>query len=234
MLVDTDLISAAVGLLLTLMVFSYLIKDNALFRIAIYIFIGVASGYAATVIVYYVLLPKLDVFSSDDPIRLIFFGAVPLLLGVLVLAKLFSPRVSWIGNLAMALLVGVGAATVIGGAVLGTVIPQFRAAVNAFDVSRASDAAGRMLVFLEGSVMLLGTVLTLAAFHFGARRAADGTPRRNRVIEVLAWLGRIFIAITLGALFAGVYMSALTAMIERLHFVIIDFPSVIRQLLTGS
>ena len=42
----------------------------------------------------------------------------------------------------------------------------------------------------------------------------------DRVFEWIAWVGRIFIAITLGVLFAGVYMSALTAMIERLGFVI--------------
>jgi hypothetical protein len=65
--------------------------------------------------------------------------------------------------------------------------------------------------------MFLGTVLTLASFHFSAGRAADGTPKRNSVIEGIAWAGRIFIAITLGALFAGVYMAALTAMIERLN-----------------
>jgi hypothetical protein len=82
--------------------------------------------------------------------------------------------------------------------------------------------------------MLVGTVFTLAAFHFSAGRAADGTPKRFPIIEGLAWAGRIFIAITLGALFAGVYMASLTAMIERLNFILIDFPSVIRQLLTGS
>ncbi len=81
--------------------------------------------------------------------------------------------------------------------------------------------------------MLVGTVFTLAAFHFSAGRAADGTPKRQPLIEAAAWVGRIFIAITLGALFAGVYMAALTAMIERLHFIIIDFPSVIQKLLIG-
>ena len=54
-----EIISALVGFLLTLMVFSYLIGDNPLFRIAVYLFIGVSSGYAATVIVHYVLLPGL-------------------------------------------------------------------------------------------------------------------------------------------------------------------------------
>ena len=75
--------------------------------------------------------------------------------------------------------------------------------------------------------MLLGTGLTLAAFHFSAGRAADGTPKRLRLLEGLAWVGRLFIAITLGALFAGVYMASLTAMIERLSSII----NFIRQLI---
>ena len=73
---------------------------------------------------------------------------------------------------------------------------------------------------IEGVVMLAGTVLTLAYFQFGAKRSADGAVKRNGILEMLAWLGRIFIAVTFGALFAGVYMAALTAMIERLSSVI--------------
>jgi hypothetical protein len=75
--------------------------------------------------------------------------------------------------------------------------------------------------------MFFGTVLTLASFHFSARRSADGTPQRNSILERITWLGRIFIAITFGVLFAGVYMAALTAMIERLSSVI----NFIRQLI---
>ena len=64
--------------------------------------------------------------------------------------------------------------------------------------------------------MLGGTALTLIYFQFSARRAPDGSVKRNVILEVLAWGGRIFIAITFGVLFAGVYMAALTAMLERL------------------
>ena len=46
-----EVISAVVGFFLTVMIFSYLIGDNPLFRIAVYLFVGVASGYAAAVIV---------------------------------------------------------------------------------------------------------------------------------------------------------------------------------------
>jgi hypothetical protein len=209
-----ELISTLIGLILTLMVFSYLIGDNLLFRLAINLFIGVASGYAVVVVFSSVLLPKLRVLSLDNPVQL-GLGLVPFVLGITLFAKL-SPRTAGIGSFAMALLVGVGAATALSGAVIGTLIPQARSAMDAF-------TSPVFLHWLQGAVMLLGMVLTLAYFQFSARRLADGTVRRNIAFESLAWLGRIFIAITFGVLFAGVYMAALTAMIERLssipHFV---------------
>ena len=212
-----DFLAAIFGLLFTLMVFSYLLRDNPLFRIAVYIFVGVSSGYAATVIWHHVLVPKL--FEPLlDPNQLVLL-IVPLILSFSLLAKL-SPRISWMGSFAMALLVGVGAASALGGAVLGTLIPQARAAMDAFDFRSAANASDAFFGLLNGVIMLVGTVFTLGYFHFTGERAPDGTPRRNRVFEWIAWIGRIFIAITFGVLFAGVYMAALTAMIERLGFLI--------------
>ena len=215
MTIDLELISALIGLVLTLMVFSYLIGDNPLFRIAIYLFIGAASGYAAAVIVQTVLIPKLlQSIATLNPLTIL-----PFIFGLSLLAKL-SPRTSWIGNFAMAVLVGVGTAAAVGGALLGTLMPQSQAAIDNFDVLAAANLGEAASRLLQGVIMLGGTVFTLASFHFSAGRAADGVSRRNRILEGIAWVGRIFIAITFGVLFAGVYMSALTAMIERLSFVI--------------
>jgi hypothetical protein len=221
---NIDLLSALIGLILTLMIFSYLIGDNPLFRIAVYLFIGVASGYAATVIWHYVLVPKLfQPLATSDPSQLL-LTIFPLMFSISLLAKL-SPRISWIGSFAMAVLVGVGAAAALGGALLGTLMPQLQASIDAFDFRAAGG--NPLLTLFEGTVMFFGTVLTLASFHFSARRSADGTPQRNSILERITWLGRIFIAITFGVLFAGVYMAALTAMIERLSSVI----NFIRQLI---
>jgi hypothetical protein len=210
-----ELISALIGLILTLMVFSYLIGDNPLFRIAVYLFIGVASGYAASVVWQTLLFPKLSqLLITFNPLSII-----PMILGLSVLAKLF-PRISWVGNFAMAVLVGVGAATVVGGALLGTLMPQAQAAIDSFDIRSVGSGLELASRLLQGVIMLGGTVLTLASFHFSAGRVADGAPKRNRILEGVAWVGRIFIAITFGVLFAGVYMSALTAMIERLSSII--------------
>ena len=210
-----ELISAIIGLLLTLMVFSYLIRDNPLFRVAVYLFIGVASGYAATIIWHDVLFPRLSqVLVGFNPLAIL-----PLLFALSLLAKLL-PRISWVGNFAMAVLVGVGAAAAIGGALIGTLMPQAQAAIDGFDIVSAGSGLEVISRLTGGVIMLAGTVFTLASFHFSASRLADGAPKRNRIIEGIAWVGRIFIAITLGVLFAGVYMSALTAMIERLSFVL--------------
>lgn len=212
-----EVISVFIGFILTIMIFSYLIGDNPLFRIAVYLFIGVSSGYAAVVVWYSVLIPKL--FEPlRDPSQLVYL-VVPLILCFSLLTKL-SPRISWIGNFAMAVLVGVGAATAVGGALLGTLIPQAQASMEAFDLRSAGSGSGAILKLAEGVVMLAGTVLTLAYFHFSAGRAADGSVKRNALLEFLAWGGRIFIAITFGVLFAGVYMAALTALIERLSSLI--------------
>ena len=206
-----EVISAVIGFVLTVMVFSYLIGDNPMFRIAVYLFIGVASGYAAAVVVQDVLFTKFQSLPLDNPVQLL-IGLIPFFFAATLLAKL-SPRISWIGNFAMAVLVGVGAATAVGGALVGTLIPQAEAAMDAFN-SRS------IFGLIEGAVMLTGTVVTLVYFQFGAKRAADGAVKRNAIFETLAWLGRIFIAVTFGVLFAGVYMAALTAMIERLSSII--------------
>ena len=211
------LISGIVGFLLTLMVLSYLIGDNALFRFAVHIFVGVSAGVVAVVALYQVILPYLLIPLTSAPMLERGLLIVPLILGALLLMKM-SPRLSWLGGPAMGYLVGAGAAVAIGGAVLGTIFPQVGAAAEPFDVIGLSQRGINPLPSLfNGVVMLVGTVGTLAYFHFGARRKDDGSVKRNGLVEAFAWVGKFFVALTLGVLFAGVYAAALAALIERIH-----------------
>lgn len=216
-----DLITAVVSFIITIFILSYLFfGDNILFRIATYVFVGAAAGYVAAVASTEVLYPALvqPFFSTTtfaDPLQALRIG-VPLLGSFLLLFKVF-PRLSHVGQLPMAYLVGVGAAVTIGGAVLGTLLPQINATFDSFDlISAGVSGADTAFMFLNGLVVLLGVVGTLAYFHFGASQKPDGAARRNPLVNILAWIGRVFIAITFGVLFAGVYMAALTALIERM------------------
>ena len=218
-LISLDLITGALSFIFTLMVLSYLIGDNPLFKVAIYLFVGVASGYVAAVVFWQVLYIKLFV-----PIgQALFAGAyiqgvlvaIPLLGSAFILMKA-SPRLAGGARVAMAFLVGAGAAVAIAGALTGTLIPQVNATINFFDLQAAAARNINMLeVAGNGLVLLMGVVTSLAYFHFGANPKDDGSTKRFAPINLFAWVGRIFIGVTLGAIFAGVYTSALTAFIER-------------------
>jgi len=213
----TELIFGAISFLLTIMVLSYLIGDNALFRFAIHIFVGVSAGYVAVVALYQVILPYLLIPLTSAPMLERGLLLIPLVLSALLLMKI-SPRLSWLGGPAVGYLVGAGAAVAISGAVLGTIFPQVSAAAEPFDVIGLTQrGANPWQSVFNGVVMLVGTISTLAYFHFGARRKDDGSVKRNGLIEALAWVGKLFVALTLGVLFAGVYAAALSALVERIH-----------------
>jgi hypothetical protein len=220
MLLDFDLITAVASFLITIFILSYLFGDNIFFRIAAYIFVGAATGYVAAVAWNEVLFPELvqPIWSGAvfaDPGQAAWI-ALPLLGSLLLLFKV-SPRLSHIGQLPMAYLAGVGAAVTIGGAVLGTLLPQVNATFDGFDLSSAgTSGVDTAITFFNGVLVLLGVIGTLVYFHFGAAQKADGSVHRNPVVNVLAWIGRVYIAVIFGVLFAGVYMAALTALLERM------------------
>lgn len=211
-----ELLWTIISLILTLMIFSYLLGDNFLFRIATYIFVGVASGYVVTIVIYQVILPRLvwPLMKGDWIVTL-----VPLALSLLLVTKLF-PRLSSLGNISMAYLVGTAAAIIIGGVVFGTLFGQATASFNLFDL-KAGAAQGQspIVQLLSGVFILFGTVTSLAYFNFWAIAKPNQVPYRNPLIALLAKIGEFFIAITLGALFAGVFTTSITALIERLDFI---------------
>jgi hypothetical protein len=220
MQIPPNLLSAGISFIITILILSYIIGDNPLFRAAVYVFVGVAAGYVAAVAVNEIILPLLvQPIASGAAFKNPGLAAsliVPLLGSVLLLFKV-SPRLSHLGQLPMAYLVGVGAAVTIGGAVLGTLLPQISATTDGFDVSLAvARNTNAAFMVLNGAVVLIGVIGTLVYFHFGASQKADGSVHRNVLVNILSWVGRVYIAITFGVLFAGVYMAALTALIERM------------------
>jgi hypothetical protein len=213
-----DLVTGLFSFLLTLMVLSYLIGDNPAFRVAIYLFIGVSAGYAAAIAWNQVLKPRLFLPLLEGGWTNLLL-LIPLILGLLLFTKL-SPRLSWLGSPPLALIVGVGAAVVVGGSVLGTLFPQTQAVVEEFAIPAVFPGWSRWLGILgEALLMLIGTISTLVYFQFSAR-AAPGGPQRGKSIRFIARIGQVFVAITFGVLFAGALAAAMTALIQRMSFLV--------------
>ncbi len=205
-----ELVSAA----LTILVLIYLfVGNNPLFKAVSYSFVGVAAGYVLVLVIFQVLGPRLVApLLQGDFLAVL----VPLILGLLLLFKL-SPKLSFIGNLSMALMVGVGAAVAIGGGIFGTLFGQMSGTFTTLSSKQAGFNLSRVL---EGFFILLGTICTLAYFQFGAANRRGLPPQRSSLVEMLGKVGQIFIGITLGATFAGVFAASISALIERIGFLI--------------
>jgi hypothetical protein len=214
-----DLIGGLLGFLLTLCVFSYLLGDNGLFRFAIHIFIGVAAGFVAAMALRSVIVPQLFVPLIGGALAEKLWVLFPLLLSLLLFAKAF-PRLSILGSPVMAFLVGVGAAVAIGGALLGTLFPQFRATTQLLDTA-AIQASGKEVgvELLNGVLILLGLVVTFASFQYNTGFIKSSSFRA--LWNLIYWSGRVFVAITFGVIFAGVYLASLAALTERLNSLLV-------------
>ncbi|NDJ86131.1 MAG: hypothetical protein GYB66_09625, partial [Chloroflexi bacterium] len=124
-----DIIAGWAALVLTLMVFSYLIRDNFLYRIAVHILIGAAAAYAAIAAMADVIVPWLNATvlaeEGDAEAAVRALGLLPVVLALLLILKLL-PRYAYIGNFTMLIVIGVGAGVALVGAVIGTIIPLIR------------------------------------------------------------------------------------------------------------
>lgn len=216
-------IGLIVGAVLTALVLSYIIGDSFLFRLAVYVLIGAGAAYAAVVVIFDVLWFNVDAAvkqaAAGNPAALILV-VIGLLLGFMVWFKA-SPRLAWIGNVPMGYLIGVGAATVLGGAIIGTLGPQIVAAgapqttVSGFPVPLLSPGAPlpestgwHLFLTILGGVGTIVTLLSFGYFRVG----------RNSSWQMVNAAGRrFFLMIGLGAVFALVFMSSVTLLLDRLY-----------------
>lgn len=219
-------IGAWVGFVLTLMVFSYLLGDNVLYRLAVYAFTGLAAGFLTIVTVESVIVPWVRgtlLAAESAPLNLA-VGVIPFVLGLLLFGRT-TQRGGRVGAIALAFIVGVGAAVAVIGAASGTLIPL---TVRTVDETRIAAAIrndpGTPLDFslVNSFITALGVICTLVYFQYSARRVpgTEGLTRRGLITRALGAVGQGFIVITLAALYGGAILTGLAIFTERASFVL--------------
>jgi hypothetical protein len=208
----SELIGALIGAVLALFALSYLVGDNPLYRLALHIFAGVLIGYSLGVVVRDVLIRMAFPRLIATPSAIV----VPLVLGILLLFKGF-PKQAFVGNFSMGLLIGVGTAVALAGALVGTLGPQVEATGRA--LSAASLASFRFGL-LDGLMIVVGTICTLLAFTFTQGEDDAVGLAWRRLIGGAAWVGRVFLVFAFGIAFAGALTASLSVFIGRMeHFI---------------
>ncbi len=213
-----DIIGLGVGTLVTLLILSYLLGDNPLYRFALHIFVGALVGYSFGVILYEVIwkMVALPLLEPESPIDL-FLMLLVLLLSLVLLFKIL-PRTAYIGNFSVAYLVGVGTAVALGGALLGTLVPQISATGSAMSIPA-------MALFrlgpLDSLLIVLGTVCALMAFTFTAQEQPGLAGIWSKIVKIVGGVaGRGFLIVAFGVAFAGALTASLSIFIGRIQYVI--------------
>jgi hypothetical protein len=198
-----------VAAIVTIAVWSYLAGWRRLFVLMQHLLAGLATGYLVLLAITDVLVPRLLVPLVERPNESALLVPALLLAGMLVGA-------SWLPRPAMApvgaILVGGISAYALGGAVVGTILPQIAATLPAGGVASA-DLAGEL-------ISLAITTLVLLAFLHGAPRGTLTTRA--------ATVGRWLLVGGIGGWIGFLVVSRLSLLVDRIGFLLGDWLTVLR------
>lgn len=192
-----------VAALLTIVVFGRLLGERRIFALAQYLLAGLATGYLVILAVREVLVPRLlDPLLNDPGGRPALWLAVPLVIAMAGAGYL--PR--RVAGVPVAILLGGIAAFGLGGAVVGTILPQLASGIV---------GPGRAATVVNGLIALLVSALVLVSFLHGA-------PRR-RLSAGAAAAGRWLVIGGLGAWLGYLLVSRLALLVDRIGFLMFDW-----------
>lgn len=188
----------------TLALFSFLYKDNPFYRLAENIFAGLTTGYQVSLIWDTVIIQKVwDPMMGGQ-----WWLFLPGLLGLMMFSR-FSPKISWMSRVPLAVVMGITAGIFLTTQLHGFVLPQMQATMNTF-----VNAEGFAEFFLA-ALIALGVISTMIYFYFSHEHVG--------VLGVTAKLGIWFIMISFGAHFGYTVMGRVSLLIGRTQFLIEDW-----------
>lgn len=192
---------------MTLALYSFLYKDNPLFKFAEHVFVGVAAAYIFGQYWYPTIYGELiaewtDPREGETPN---WWLLAPTVLGLLMLTR-FSLRFGWLSRYAFAFFVGLGA---------GLTIPRY---ISSFILAQIEPTLQPLTWSLEGLnllIVLVGVVGVLVYFFF----SVEHTSAVGHVSKVGIW----FLMVSFGASFGYTIMARVSLLIGRVTFLLEDW-----------
>jgi len=203
-----------ISALLSLAVFSFLYKDNPLYRFAEHLFVGVANGYAVTFYWHNILMPTLF-----DPLfrqgRLLYI--IPFIIGILYFTR-FIPRVSWLVRIPIGITIGYYVGASIPATVQAFIIKQIQGTILTPHNFQAWNAGSWGIAW--SVIVFIGVLCSLSYFYF--------SKEHKGVLGVTSKIGIVFVMIGFGAAFGYTVMARISLLIGRLQFILGDWLGIIQ------
>lgn len=209
---------------LTMAIFSFLWKDNAFYRTAEHLYIGVANGYSVSLIYYNVVVPNMidplvgaahkvgeEGFSWSimNPFEdYNFFIILPMMVGALYITR-FIPNISWMLRIPIGITMGYYTAIAIPASFKASIVRQLEASI----LTRADFS--EISVIWYGLLIFLATVATLVYFFFSAEHKG--------VLKPISEFGILTVMVGFGASFGLTVMARISLAIGRFVFIFKDW-----------
>ena len=218
-----DRIGIWIAALLTLAIYSFLYKDNPIYRFAESLLIGISVGFLLVVTFDTTIIPNAlgpisqntkNIFATGSlsSVGSFIWTLIPVILGLFMFMR-FIPGMTWLSRIALALIIGFGAGAAIPANMQSLILKQVEATARPFlDI-------GSLWAGLNALIIIVGLIATLIYFFF----SKPHTGNFGRVAK----LGTYFLMIFFGATFGYTVMARISLLIGRLTFLLRDWLGVI-------
>jgi hypothetical protein len=195
---------------LTIFIFTFLYRDNPLFKLAEHLYVGISVGYTIvktydTVLIRLIYEPMVK--QGDWSL------IIPLGIGLLMLAR-YVPKIAWLSRIAFAFVVGVGSGLAIPRVISSYILKQVEDTVRPLATMIPGEGVTFTYSLLEPSsnlnaiVLLVGVISVLFYFFFSVEHAGP--------VRIAARTGILFLMIAFGAAFGYTVMARMSLLIGRL------------------
>lgn len=197
-----------IGVGLTLVIFSFIYRDNPVYKLGEHLFLGVSLGYGWCIYYYNDIYPNAigPLFYPEAGQPRNYLVLIPIILGIFILLRVI-PRLAWLSRYSFALYIGGFAGLAVPNVISGTFLPQIIDTMGPVGPS-AMDAINQL-------VLLVGVFCTVVFFFFSLEHKG--------VVGGISRVGILFIMIAFGAGFGYTVMARISLLIGRFQFLIFDW-----------
>jgi hypothetical protein len=207
-----DVLQIWVAAFFTIAIFSFLYRDNPLYKFAEHLFAGLSVGYFVGLYWQTIIVEQLWVPMTDNGQWFLIF---PGLLGMLMFTRL-TTKWAWLSRIALAFVVGSTAGIYLLSELHGIVLPQMQ------NTMLSLSGSGGLNSTILAIILVVGVITTLLFFYFSHPHTG--------VLGGTAKIGIWFIMISFGAHFGFTVMGRISLLIGRVYFIWNDWIGSIRTL----
>ncbi|HMA69099.1 MAG TPA: hypothetical protein VKN74_04455 [Candidatus Mcinerneyibacterium sp.] len=223
-----------IGVILTIAIFSFLIKDNPLYKFAEHLFVGVSVGYLLVVTFTQLFIPRVyqptkNAFNSGDVFMSIWM-IVGIIIGILFLTRL-TEKHNWLSRYPISITVGFYSGFAIMPSLYTRVLRQLGATVSEDGVSMINfqkiglffknPSWANLYEATYGPLIVIGVLTVLIYFFFSFKNT-------NPVIKYTRKPAMVYMMVGFGAAFGYTFMARISLYVDRMNFIINEWWPLVR------